>query len=128
MDKAFSTQSDVRTLLKKSSTIIFDEAKQRELNQVIMNHLVVHNELQLSRFNSAGFRRSFEFKLVSERIFKLVAVLVSMPGGSLERSASTEIHSNEQPRTNPVVSARARQRVGARSREIRPKGIYDLRH
>ena len=69
VDKAASAQSDVRTLLKKNSTVIFDEAKQRELNKAIVYNLVVHDKLPLSRFNS-GFRRSFQ--LVSEGRFKLV--------------------------------------------------------
>jgi hypothetical protein len=70
VDKAASIQADVRTMLKKSSIVMFEETKQRERNKAIVYNLVVHDKLPLSRFNSAGFRRSFE--LVSEGRFKLV--------------------------------------------------------
>ncbi len=70
MDKAVSTQSDVRTLLKENSTVIYDEAKQRELNKAIVYNLVVNDKLSLTRFDSAGIRRSFQ--LASEGRFKLV--------------------------------------------------------
>jgi hypothetical protein len=76
--KAASNQPDVRTMLVRNSVVIFDEAKQRELNKAIVYNLVVHDKLPLSRFNSAGFRRSFE--LVSDGKFKLAR----RPGGLLD--------------------------------------------
>ena len=82
VDKAVSTQSDVRTLLKKSSTIIFDEAKQRELNKAIVYNLVVSfktsyllpdsTPLGLEGLSSWPAREDSSLSIVSKR------------GGSLE--------------------------------------------
>ena len=68
--KATSTQSDVRNMLTKKSGVVFDEVKQREINKAIVYNLVVHDKLPLSRFNSAGLRRSFD--LASDGRFKFV--------------------------------------------------------
>ncbi len=74
MDKAVSTQSDVRTLLKKSSTIIFDEAKQRELNKAIVYNLVVSSyllpdstPLGLEGLSSWPAREDSSLSIVSKR-------------------------------------------------------------
>ena len=82
VDKAVSTQSDVRTLLKKNSTIIFDEAKQRELNKAIVYNLVVSfktsyllpdsTPLGLEGLSSWPAREDSSWSIVSKR------------GGSLE--------------------------------------------
>ncbi len=50
--KAASNQPDVRTMLIRNSVVMSDEAKQRDLNKVIVNHLVVHDMLSLSILNS----------------------------------------------------------------------------
>jgi hypothetical protein len=62
--KAASIQPDLRSLLKPKSVKIFGEAKQHELNKAVVFNCVVHDKRPLCRFDSAGFRKSFE--LVSD--------------------------------------------------------------
>jgi hypothetical protein len=68
-----STQPEISYVLqKKAPTIItqFSANKQRLLNKEVVYNCVIHDKLPMSRFDSPGFRRSFE--LVSEGNFKLV--------------------------------------------------------
>jgi hypothetical protein len=62
-------QQDVSKMLQKSSVISYNSAKQKELNRAVVYNTVIHDEMPLTRFDSPGFRRSFE--LVSEGKFVL---------------------------------------------------------
>jgi hypothetical protein len=51
------TQQDISKLLKKSPVLLYSAAKQKELNRAVAYNTVIHDKLQLSRFDSVGFRR-----------------------------------------------------------------------